>query len=52
MSYIWINIDQDDGLVLLTHITWSNFDILRPEQNGQDFADNIFKCIFLNRDLL
>ena len=23
---------------------------LRPEQNGQHFADNIFECIFLNKN--
>ena len=29
---------------------WRNFrpvNTLRPEQNGQHFADNIFKCVFL-----
>ena len=24
---------------------------LRPEQNGQHFADNIFICIYLNKDV-
>ena len=26
------------------------FNTLRPRQNGRHFADNIFKCIFLNED--
>ena len=25
--------------------------ILRPEQNGRHFADNSFKCIFLNKNV-
>ena len=25
--------------------------ILRPKQNGRNFADNIFKCIFLNENV-
>ena len=29
-------------------IIWLN--AMRPTQNGQHFADNIFKCIFLNGD--
>ena len=27
------------------------FDILKPEQNGCLFADDIFKCIFLNENV-
>ena len=27
---------------------WLMFSTLRPRQNGPDFLDNIFKCIFLN----
>ena len=26
------------------------FNTLRPRQNGRHFADNIFKCIFLNEN--
>ena len=28
------------------------FNILRPRQNGRQFADDIFKCIFLNENIL
>ena len=28
-----------------------NFNTLGPGQNGRDFADGIFKCIFLNEDV-
>ena len=31
-------------------LTW--FNTLRPRQNGRHFADDIFKCIFLNENLL
>ena len=27
------------------------FNTLRPRQNGRDFADDIFKCIFLNENV-
>ena len=28
------------------------FNTLRPRQNGQHFPDDIFKCIFLNENVL
>ena len=28
-------------------LIWINFNTLRPRQNSRDFADDIFKCIFL-----
>ena len=28
------------------------FNTLRPRQNGRHFADDIFKCIFLNENVL
>ena len=28
-----------------------NFNTLRPRQNGRHFPDDIFKCIFLNKDM-
>ena len=28
-----------------------DFDTLRPRQNGHHFADDIFKCIFLNENI-
>ena len=34
------------------HSVDSNFvNILRPRQNGRDFADDIFKCIFINKNV-
>ena len=32
-----------------TQLTWIN--TLRPRQNGRRFADDTFKCIFLNEDI-
>ena len=42
-----------------TYISWEQFykcnfhqiNTLRPRQNGHHFADNIFKCIFLNENV-
>ena len=31
-------------------LTWKPLDILRAGQDGQHFADNIFKSIFLDDD--
>ena len=31
--------------------TFWMFNILRPRQNGRHFADDIFKCIFLNENI-
>ena len=31
-----------------TYTEWGLLNILRPRQNGRYFADDIFKCIFLN----
>ena len=30
---------------------WRCFNTLRPRQNGRHFADDIFKCIFLNENV-
>ena len=40
-------------LVLLEYSCFStqSFNTLRPRQNGRHFADDIFKCIFLNENL-
>ena len=39
----------------LDHRPWwtaiSDFNTLRPRQNGRHFADDIFKCIFLNENV-
>ena len=32
--------------------TWGPFNILRPRQDGRHFPDVIFKCIFLNENVL
>ena len=32
-------------------ITINHFDTLRPRQNGRNFADDTFKCIFLNENV-
>ena len=32
-------------------ILTQTFDTLRPRQNGRHFADDIFKCIFLNENV-
>ena len=33
------------------HIADDIFNTLRPRQNGHNFADDIFKCIFLNENV-
>ena len=32
------------------YVFWIPINTLRPRQNGRHFADNIFKCIFLNQN--
>ena len=32
-------------------LTWLYFNTLRPRQNGGNFADDIFRCIFLNENI-
>ena len=39
----WITYHEDVGMV--------GFNTLRPRQNGRHFADDIFKCIFLNENV-
>ena len=39
------------GPCLLTWINWHPIITLRPRQNGRHFADDMFKCIFLNKNL-
>ena len=38
------------GHLWLCPLIWLN--TLKPRQNGHDFADDIFKCIFLNENVL
>ena len=35
-----------------TGVSWDSLNTLRPRQNGRHFPDDIFKCIFLNDDVL
>ena len=45
-------------MMIVTEIQWhqtalhvlTDINTLRPRQNGRYFADNIFKCIFLNEN--
>ena len=32
-------------------VTWRQINTLRPRQNGRRFADDTFKCIFLNENV-
>ena len=34
-----------------TWVITSKFNLLRPRQNGRHFADDVFKCIFLNENV-
>ena len=39
----------------MSDCTWDGFGVvntLRPKQNGRHFADDIFKCIFLNENVI
>ena len=37
---------------LLSSVVWlASFNTLRPRQNGRHFADDVFKCIFLNENV-
>ena len=36
----------------LEHSHVADFNSLRPRQNGRHFAEDIFKCIFLNENIL
>ena len=44
-----INVDPDLCAYGITRQKWVN--TLRPRQNGHHFADDIFKCIFLNESI-
>ena len=40
--------------IAITHVlqcTSKSFNTLRPRQNGRHFADDMFKCIFLNENV-
>ena len=42
---------QWNGYVTLVAIMGTVINTLRPRQNGRHFADNMFKCIFLNENI-
>ena len=35
----------------VSSLVWRNLNSLRPTQNGRHFADDVFKCIFLNKNV-
>ena len=39
------------NIELYSTVIYQEFSTLRPRQNGRLFADNIFKCIFLNENV-
>ena len=48
----WVQVDLLVTSVLcnLEYQSESHLNTLRPRQNGRHFADDIFKCIFLNEN--
>ena len=36
---------------IISGVLWHPLNTLRPRQNGRHFADDIFKCIFLNENV-
>ena len=55
---IFMSSDHDDKFAVYPikcarYITWARQQIntLRPRQNGRHFADDVFKCIFLNENV-
>ena len=51
-SLIMILFPYDDCTVIVppSCVVWMCLNTLRPRQNGRYFADDIFKCIFLNEN--
>ena len=45
------SVDMVPILVLPEYPSFRRVNSLRPRQNGRHFADNIFKCIFLNENI-
>ena len=43
--------DKPNHVILLNDGKYPAFKTLRPRQNGRHFADDIFKCIFLNENV-
>ena len=42
---------SDENKLKASHTAPGSFNSLRPRQNGRHFADDIFKCIFLNENI-
>ena len=49
---IWTHWPLRDGEVVLQVYVSNWLNTLRPRQNGRHFADDIFKCIFLNENAI
>ena len=59
--YINIRAEYTQESSILNNVVWKNTDVffivlraintLRPRQNGHHFADDIFKCVFLNENV-
>ena len=45
---VWLSTDNITITKQTTTKPYAYFNTLRPRQNGRHFADDIFKCIFLN----
>ena len=52
MAWIRNHIPQKHWIRLLTHAVNIPVNTLRPRQNGGNFSDDIFNCIFLNENVL
>ena len=50
LAITWTNDDHQDQLMSILK-QYYQINTLRPRQNGRHFADNIFKCIFLNENV-
>ena len=50
---VWSNLPPHGPLLfrVLKNRCFSNVNTLRPRQNGHHFADNIYRCIFLNENV-
>ena len=48
---LWAYLSTNSALLKALGTTKVLLNTLRPRQNGHNFADNIFKCIFLNENV-
>ena len=47
----WLTPQNKTSLAGYTFITVVRFNSLMTRENGRDFADDIFKCIFMNENV-